>query len=99
LSAPSAIACVAGSPNSDTAGVTYTPAANYNGPDSFSYTVTDGSSGTSVPVTVNLTVSPVNDVPVANAGTASTTTGSPVVISLAGSDRETCELTFGTPAT
>ena len=47
LSAPTALACVAGSPNSDTAGVTYTPAANYNGPDSFSYTVTDGSTGTS----------------------------------------------------
>ena len=99
LGAPSAIACAAGTPNSDTTGVTYTPAANYNGPDSFSYTVTDGSSGTSSPVTVNLTVSPVNDLPVAVAGTASTTTGSPVVISLAGSDRETCELTFATPAT
>ena len=99
LSAPSAIACVAGSPNSDTAGVTYTPAANYNGPDSFSYTVTDGSTGTSSPVTVNLTVSAVNDLPTATAGTAVTTTGSPVVISLAGSDRETCELTFSTPAT
>ena len=99
LSAPSAIACVAGSPNSDTAGVTYTPAANYSGPDSFSYTVTDGSTGTSVAATVNLTVSPVNDVPTATAGTATTTTGSPVVISLAGSDRETCELTFSTPAT
>ena len=79
--------------------MTYTPAANYNGPDSFSYTVTDGSTGTSSSVTVNLTVSPVNDVPTATAGSASTTTGSPVMISLAGTDRETCELTFSTPAT
>ena len=99
LSAPSAIACTAGSPNSDTTGVTYTPAAHYFGPDSFSYTVTDGATGTSSPVTVSLTVTAVNDPPAANAGTASTTTGSPVVISLAGSDRETCELTFSTPAT
>ncbi len=99
LSAPSAIACTAGTPNSDTTGVTYTPAAHYFGPDSFSYTVTDGATGTSVAATVNLTVTAVNDGPTANAGSASTTTGSPVVISLAGSDRETCELTFSTPAT
>ena len=37
--------------------------------------------------------------PIATAGSASTTTGSPVTISLAGTDRETCELTFSTPAT
>ena len=36
--------CVSGSPKTDTASVTYTPNANYFGPDSFTYKVNDGSS-------------------------------------------------------
>lgn len=42
--------------------VTYTPAADYNGSDSFPYTITDGSNQTAS-ATVNITVVPVNDVP------------------------------------
>ncbi|MBU0501029.1 MAG: tandem-95 repeat protein [Gammaproteobacteria bacterium] len=42
----------------------YTPAANYAGPDSFTYTLTD-SDGDLSTATVNLTVSPLDDVPVA----------------------------------
>jgi VCBS repeat-containing protein len=42
---------------------TYTPAANYNGPDSFTYTAKDATT-TSAPATVAITVTPVNDVPV-----------------------------------
>jgi uncharacterized delta-60 repeat protein len=41
---------------------TYTPFPNYNGPDSFTYRATDGSLSTG-PVTVTLTVTPVNDAP------------------------------------
>jgi len=44
--------------------VTYTPAANYNGSDSFTYTIDDGNSGTHT-ATVSVTVTAVNDVPVA----------------------------------
>ncbi|WP_178861817.1 cadherin-like domain-containing protein, partial [Thiomicrorhabdus cannonii] len=44
--------------------VTYTPVANYNGPDSFTYTITDGQGGTDT-ATVSITVNPQNDPPVA----------------------------------
>ncbi|BCU76388.1 hypothetical protein llg_11030 [Luteolibacter sp. LG18] len=42
--------------------VTYTPAANYNGSDSFTYTIADGIDGNST-ATVFVTVTPVNDTP------------------------------------
>ncbi|MGE0854476.1 MAG: DUF4347 domain-containing protein, partial [Hyphomicrobiaceae bacterium] len=45
--------------------VSYTPDANYNGADSFTYTISDGNGGTAT-ATVNLTVTPVNEPPVAN---------------------------------
>ena len=46
---------------------TYTPNANYNGTDSFTYTTDDGHGG-SATATVAVTVAPINDAPVANAG-------------------------------
>jgi hypothetical protein len=50
--------------------VTYQPTANYNGPDSFTFTVDDNHGGTST-ATVNISVTPVNDTPVAIAKVAS----------------------------
>ncbi len=41
---------------------TYTPTSNYNGPDSFTYVLTDGRGGTATAV-VSLNVTAVNDVP------------------------------------
>lgn len=43
---------------------TYVPAPDYNGPDSFNVLVNDGHGGTSV-IPVNITVTPVNDLPTA----------------------------------
>ena len=43
--------------------VTYTPVANYNGSDSFTFTVSDGEDISSA-ATVNISVTAVNDVPI-----------------------------------
>ena len=43
---------------------TYTPAANYNGPDSFTYKANDGQADSNV-ATVSINVGAVNDAPVA----------------------------------
>ncbi len=43
---------------------TYTPAADYNGPDSYTFTVNDGTA-TSAPATVAITVTPVDEPPTA----------------------------------
>src|SRR5205814_5102359 len=50
----------------------YVPAANYNGTDSFSYKASDGSLE-SGEATVTITISPVNDAPVASADDTYTT--------------------------
>jgi VCBS repeat-containing protein len=49
----------------------YTPVANYNGSDSFTYTISDGHGG-SATAAVSITIAPVNDAPVAVNDTAST---------------------------
>ncbi|WLQ13953.1 tandem-95 repeat protein [Hahella aquimaris] len=51
--------------NSTTGVITYTPTADFNGSDTFTYTVKDDSDGTSNAATVTITVNSVNDAPVA----------------------------------
>lgn len=58
LSAPTC----SGLPSSCTADVTYTPDANFNGVDSFSFKVNDGISD-SAAANVEITINPVNDAP------------------------------------
>jgi Ca2+-binding RTX toxin-like protein len=59
--------------------VVFTPAANYSGPASFTYTVADGQGGTAT-ATVNVTVAAVNDAPVAANDSASATAGTALVL-------------------
>ncbi len=73
--------------------VIYTPALNSNGADSFTFRVSDGSTN-SAAATVSLNVAAVNDIPLANATSASTPKNTPVAITLAGSDVEGSPLTF-----
>ncbi|GAB5378278.1 MAG: hypothetical protein AcusKO_47400 [Acuticoccus sp.] len=67
--------------------VTYTPDADFNGADSFSVTVTDGNGGFDTALT-SVTVTPVNDAPVANDDAATTSQNTPVVINLLGNDTD-----------
>ena len=67
---------------------TYTPATNYSGADSFTYTVTDAASGESLTRTVNLTVNPVVDLVAAN-DSATTNEDTPLTTSVAGNDSTT----------
>ena len=54
--------------NATTGAFTYTPALNYNGADSFTFSATAGGETSNI-ATVSVTVTPVNDAPVANDGT------------------------------
>ncbi|TOD58065.1 RTX toxin, partial [Vibrio parahaemolyticus] len=66
--------------------VTYTPNDNYHGADSFTYIVTSG--GVSESTTVNVDVTPVNDVPVATNDTAITDEDTPVTIDVLPNDTD-----------
>ena len=83
--------------------VTYDPVADYNGPDSFTYTVSDGEGGTDM-ATVNLDVTAVNDAPLVTPATPgepalppqSNTDGDMPIVDVSGpfSDIEGDSLTF-----
>ena len=64
--------------------LSFTPNADFNGPVSFDYTVSDGT--TPVSATVDITVTPVNDVPVAADDTLSAVEDTPLTGSLATND-------------
>jgi len=72
--------------------VTYTPAVNYNGSDSFVYRVSDGYLSSNLAV-VYITVTPVNDAPVSQNISTETDEDTPVEIELLASDVDGDELT------
>ena len=68
-----------GTLNVSGASVIYTPAANYHGPDSFTFKANDGTADSNV-ATVSITVTPVNDAPVALNDAFSTPEDTPATI-------------------
>ncbi len=72
---------------------TYTPTADYNGADSFTFTAADATA-TSAPATVSLTVTPVNDAPVAVPQNATTAEDTATDITLSGTDVDGDPLTY-----
>jgi MYXO-CTERM domain-containing protein len=73
--------------------LTYTPAADFAGADAFTFEVNDGTVD-SAAATVSITVTAVNDAPVASAQSVAATEDTPVAVTLAGSDPETEALAF-----
>ena len=67
--------------------VKYTPNPNFNGTDSFTYVVQDGNGGEDN-ATVTVTVSPVNDAPVANDDNTTTQQDTPVDIDVLANDSD-----------
>ncbi|ABC29956.1 RTX toxins and related Ca2+-binding protein [Hahella chejuensis KCTC 2396] len=74
--------------NTGTGVVTYEPEADYNGADSFSYTVEDVHGGISSAALVSITVTAVNDAPVAMADVASTDEDTMASIDVAANDTD-----------
>jgi large repetitive protein len=66
--------------------ITYTPAANYNGPDSIKYTVRDNSGALSNVAVINITVMPLGDPPIANDDAVNTNEDIAVNINILGND-------------
>jgi parallel beta-helix repeat protein len=67
--------------------VTYTPAAGYSGPDSFSYTISDGHGGTDTGL-VSLTVSPGNRPPSASNDSLTTSVDVPGTVPVLANDTD-----------
>ena len=73
--------------------LTYTPGANFAGGDSFEFTAADASL-TSASATVSITITPVNDLPVAASQSLAVDEDAPLSVTLAAADVEGEELTF-----
>ncbi len=72
--------------------ISYTPSANYNGPDSFKVQVTDGYETDTIIVT--LTIQAVNDAPTATPQTLAMNKNTSLVVTLSGSDIDSTTLRY-----
>jgi len=73
--------------------LTYAPETNFNGIDSFTFKVNDGWTD-SVPATISILVSPVNDAPIAQGQLVFADEDTSIVITLSASDADEDSLTF-----
>ncbi len=73
--------------------LTYTPNANFNGPDSFTFKVNDGTVDSFV-ATASITVTTVNDAPTATANKTKIQEDTPGPVTLSGSDPDGDTLTY-----
>ncbi|MEI6604593.1 MAG: Ig-like domain-containing protein, partial [Verrucomicrobiota bacterium] len=76
--------------------LTYTPMANYNGPDSFTFKANDGLIESAIATTVTISVTAVNDPPVATSQSVITPEDTALPISLAATDVDNDALTYAT---
>jgi VCBS repeat-containing protein len=79
--------------NASAGTLTYTPSTNYNGVDHFTFVANDGT-GNSTAALVTITVTPVNDAPVANNQSVTTPEDIAKVITLTASDVDGDTLTY-----
>lgn len=90
-------AVVAGPANGSLSGtapnLTYTPGANFNGADSFTYTANDGTVDSPL-ATVSITVTAGNDLPVADGQSLATAEDTPLALTLTASDPDGDALTY-----
>ena len=70
----------------EAAGLIFQPAPDFNGTVNIPFTVTDNNNATSAPANAQVTVTPINDLPVAVATSAAGNEGSPIPVSLTGTD-------------
>ncbi|MBU2984802.1 tandem-95 repeat protein [Saccharophagus degradans] len=74
--------------NTTTGVITYTPTANFNGSDTFTYVVQDNDGGSSAATTVSVTVASINDAPNGVADTAALMEDNPTTINVLGNDSD-----------
>ncbi|MEO7135247.1 MAG: Ig-like domain-containing protein, partial [Vicinamibacterales bacterium] len=77
--------------------LTYNPGTNYNGPDSFTFSVSDGAASSNV-ATVSITVAPINDAPIASSQSVSTNEDTALQIALGAIDADSAPLALSVVA-